>query len=313
MSTMSRKVACLFPAFAMKYKDFGRECLDGFRDEAARFLDRASAVVEIDPRKFERPGEFVLDDGLEDGLQEQYVCYVDSCTIGSLLKTRKIACDYVAGYSMGLFAALYHGSAVSFEDGLRLTHQTCRFAHEAVQSGEYGMGVVVGLTAGEVGALIGENCPDVEIADVCGPHVVIASGRRPDLERLLEASEAEGSLYAKLLPVSIPFHSSFLRQVDGRIRDFLGRIEIRCPACGIVSCVDQKVLSSEEDVREEAAGNVWHPIRWLKTMNRLLALGVDVFVECGLSEELCNLARNIEGDYRIYHPRKFDRLFAAVS
>ncbi len=310
---MSKKVACLFPAFAMKYKDFSRECLDGYQHEAARFLAEASEVVEIDMRKFESPDEFALDDRLQDDLQEQYVCYVDSCTVGSLLKDRKITCDYVAGYSMGLFAALYHSRAVSFEDGLRLIHNTCTFAHQAVGSGEYGMGVVVGLTADEVGALITANCPEVEVADVCGPHVVIASGRRLDLKRLLEASEAEGSLHSKLLPVSVPFHSSHLRQVEGRMRELLGQIEIRRPACGIVSCVDQKVLSSEEDVREEAAGNVWHPIRWLETMNRLLALGVDVFVECGLSENLCNLAKNIDGDYQIYHPRRFDRLFASVT
>lgn len=310
---MSQKVACLFPAFAMKYKDFNRDCLHGYRHEAERFLAAASAVVEIDMRKFERPDEFVLDDPLQDDLQEQYVCYVDSCTIGSLLKGSRVACDYVAGYSMGLFAALYHGEAVSFEDGLRLIHHTCTFAHQAVESGGYAMGVIVGLTADEVAGLIAASCPEVEVADVCGPHVVIASGRRADLKKLLEASEVEGSLHSKFLPVSVPFHSSHLRRVEGKMRELLGQIEIRRPGCGIVSCVNQKVLSSEEDVREEAAGNVWHPIRWLDTMNRLVALGVDVFVECGLSEDLCNLARNIDGDYQIYHPRRFDRLFASVT
>lgn len=313
MSTMSRKVACVFPAFAMKYRDFGRECLDGYQHEVARFLARASAVVQLDARRFESPGQFVLEDPLQDDLQAQYVCYLDSCAVGSLLKKRKIACDYVAGYSMGLFAALYHSSAVSFEDGLRLIQNTCTFAHQAVRGGDYRMGVVVGLTADEVGTLITQNCQQVEVADVCGPRVVIASGRRFDLERLLQVSQAEGSLQSKLLPVAIPFHSSLLGEVEGRIRQFLGQLEIRSPACGIVSCVDQKVLSSEEDVREEAAGNVSRPINWFKTMNRLLELGVDVFVECGLSESLCNLARNIDGDYQIYHPRKFDRLFALLS
>jgi [acyl-carrier-protein] S-malonyltransferase len=312
-STMGKKVAYLFPAFGMKYKDFSRQCLDGYGDEVAEFLAQASAVVELDMRKFERPGDFVLDDPFQNDLQEQYVCYVDSCAVGSLLKKRSIACDYVAGYSMGLFAALYHSSAVSFQDGLRLIHHTCTLAHEAVQDDKYGMGVVVGLTADELGALIAENCREVEVADVCGPRVVIASGRHRDLERLLEASVAEGSLHAKLLPVSIPFHASVLCRVEGRIREFLKRIEIRAPACGVVSCVNQKVLSSAEDVRQEAAANVWHPLNWFKTMSRLLELGVGVFVECGLSESLCNLARNLQGDYQIYHPRQFDRLFAALN
>jgi hypothetical protein len=40
---------------------------------------------------------------------------------------------------------------------------------------------------------------------------------------------------------------------------------------------------------------------------------VDVFLECGLSESLYNLARNIEGNYQIYHPRKFKKLFASAA
>jgi len=41
--------------------------------------------------------------------------------------------------------------------------------------------------------------------------------------------------------------------------------------------------------------------------------GVDVFLECGLSDSLCNLARNVEGDFRTYHPRKFDRFIASLT
>ena len=310
---MNRKIACLFPAFAMRYKDSRRECFDGFQDEVARFLAEASAVVEINARKLEEPGRFVLDDELENSLQEQYVCYINSCAVGSLLKKRNIICDYVAGYSMGLFAALYHSSAVSFQDGLRLMHHTCTFAHEAVESGRYGMAVVTGRTADEIGALIAESCPDVEVTDVCGPQVVITSGTRSELARLLQAAEGEGCLHCDFLPVSLPFHSSLLRQAEDRIRGFLAQIQIRRPACGIVSCVDQKVLDCEEDVRREVAGNVSHPINWLETMGRLLALGVGLFVECGLSENLCKLARNIDGGYEIYHPRKFDKLFASME
>lgn len=313
VTTTSETFGFLFPAFSMKYKDFGRKPLDGYADEVAAFLKRASAVVEIDVRKFEKPGEFVLEDELQDDLQEHYVAYVDSCALASLLRRRGVRCDYAAGYSMGVFAAMHHSAAVSFEDGLQLLHHVCTSAHEAVDGGAYGMGVVVGLTADEVGALIARDCPRVEVADVCAPRVVIASGARSDLERFFAASETEGSMHSKFLPVTIPFHSAFLREAEDKIRRFLGRIEVRDPECGLVSCVDQKLLQTAEDVKNEAVGNLWRPIRWYKTMRRLLDLGVDVFLECGLSDSLCNLARNVEGDFRTYHPRKFDRLIASLT
>lgn len=308
---MNGKVAFLFPAFSMKYRDFSRKPLDGYLDEVAGFLAKASAVVDIDQSKFEKPGEFVLNDELQDDLQEHYVAYVDSCALASLLKKKRIPCDYVAGYSMGVFAALHHSAAVSFEDGLQLLHHVCTSAHEAVEGGAYGMGVVVGLTADEIGALIAQHCPQVAVADVCAPRVVVASGTCGDLEKLFAASEAKGSMHSRFLPVTVPFHSVFLREAEDKIRSFLDQIDIRPPECGIVSCVTQKVLISAEDVKEEAVGNLWHPLRWYKTMRRLLDLGVDVFLECGLSDSLCSLARNVEGEFRTYHPRKFDRLIAS--
>src|SRR5262249_10942074 len=124
------KVAFLFPAFSMKYRDFSRKPVPGYLDEVAEFLARASAVAEIDERKFEKPGEFVLDDPLEDDLQEHYVAYVDSCALASLLRKKGVRCDYVAGYSMGVFAALHHSAALTFEDGLQLLHHVCTSAHQ---------------------------------------------------------------------------------------------------------------------------------------------------------------------------------------
>jgi [acyl-carrier-protein] S-malonyltransferase len=308
---MPKKLAGLFPAFAMKYREFHRNGPERFRDAADEYLRRASAVVEVDPRKFERRGGYLLDDSLEDDLQEHYVSYIDSCALGSLLTDRGIACDYVAGYSMGLFAAMSHSGAVTFEDGLELLQATCRFAHEAVEEDRYGMGVVVGFTPDELGSLIADHCPGVEVADVSGPRVVISSGPRDDLERLLQAAEAGGSLQARFLPVGLPFHSARLREVEWRIRDILGRLPIAPPRCGIVSCVGQEILVTRDDVLEEVARNVWQPIRWHATMRRLLSLEVDTFVECGPSESLCNLARNLDGEFRAYHPRKFVQLFAS--
>lgn len=307
---MGGNVAFLFPAFSMKYRDLDRRPLAGYEDSIAAYLARAAAVVAIDQRKLDQPGEFVLDDELEDALQEHYVAYVGSGALGSVLKKRGIGRDYVAGYSMGLFAALYESEAVTFEDGLRLLRHVCTVAHEAVAGGAYGMGVVVGLTPEEILALIARHCPQVEVADVCAPRVVVASGAREDLARLFGAAEAGGCMHSRFLAVSVPFHSGFLRHAEDKIKRFLDQIDVRAPACGIVSCVSQQLLVTGDDVKREASRNLWQPIRWHRTMRRLLDLGVDVFLECGLSDRLCNLARSVEGDFRTYHPRKFDRLSA---
>lgn len=310
---MNKKTACLFPAFAMKYKEFHRARPKGIEPRARALLERASALVEIDPRKFANPAEVSLDDPLEDDLQDQYVCYVDNCAVAGLLEDWGVRCDYVAGYSMGMFAAMHRSGALSFEDGLRLLRHTCNCVHEITRRHDYGMGVIVGFTPEEIAEIVAASGRTARVADICGPRVVILSGERPDLSALLEAAEAEGALQARLLPVSAPFHSALLAEAESPIREFLPQIEVRPPAWPIVSCVDQKFLTTADDVRDEAIRNVWHPINWYRTMTALLDRRVGRFLECGFSDSLCNLARNVEGDYEIYHPRKFEKHFAAAS
>lgn len=305
---MNSKLACLFPAFAMKYREFHRKRPRGFAEKAKPLLERASALVEIDPRKYANPAEFFLDDPLEDDQQDQYVCYVDSCAVAGLLEDWGIPCHYVAGYSMGMFAAMHRSAALSFEDGLRLLRHTCMCVHRITSRDAFGMAFIVGFTPDEVGELAAAAGRAVHVADVCGPRVVILSGRRPDLEELVDLAQSEGALQARLLPVSAPFHSSLLGEAAASIEGFLATIEIRRPACPIVSCVDQKLLTTADDVRREGVQNVWHPINWYRTMTALLDLRVGRFVECGFSDALCNLTRNVGGDYEIYHPRRFDRL-----
>ncbi len=187
-------------------------------------------------------------------------------------------------------------------------HHVCKSAHESFHNdGNYGMGVVMGLRYQDVEKLIRKHCDGLEISDVTIDTVIIASGKRSQLETLFEVAKAEGSPHSRLLPVGLPYHSSMMNDAGEKIRAFLPQIEIRDPLYPIISCVNQKVLLTADDVMEEVAGNVVHNINWMKTMEKMLDLGVNLLIECGLSKDLCNLSKFFEGDFRAFHPRKFRR------
>jgi [acyl-carrier-protein] S-malonyltransferase len=304
------KVGFVFPAFGMKYKKFALEKLDGYADYLDPLLQVASGIVQIDSERFKLASSSRAVSNSEDDFQKHYVCYINSCALSDFLKERGVVSNYVAGYSMGLFASLYHSGCVSFEHGLVLMHYVCKSAHEAFRNdGNFGMGVVMGLNYQEVKNLINKYCNGLEISDVTIESVIIASGKRSQLKTLFEVAEAEGSSHSRLLSVGLPYHSSMMNDAGEKIRAFLPHIEIKDPLYPIVSCVNQKVLFTAEDVKEEVAGNVVHNINWMKTMEKMLDLGVNIFIECGLSKDLCNLAKFFQGNFRAYHPRKFRRVF----
>jgi [acyl-carrier-protein] S-malonyltransferase len=303
------KVAFLFPAFGMKYRHFVMEALPGYRQCLDRFVRLASALVSIDLDKFSLATTSRAINDSQDDFQKHYVCYINSCALSDFLKERRVVGDYVAGYSMGLFASLYHAGSVSFEHGLLLMHHVCKSAHEISHNGSYGMGVVVGLPYRNIADLIKRHCEDLEVADVTIDNVIIASGKRSQLQTLFEAANAQGALQSRLLPVGLPYHSSMMNQAEKKIRAFLKEIEIRDPEYGIVSCVTQNILLTADDVHEEVAGNVVYHLNWRNTMQKMLDLGVRVFVECGLSEGLCKLSKFFKGSSRAFHPKTFRKLF----
>jgi len=287
-----QKIGFMFPAFAMKF--VGSHPL--YQEELDRLLSVASKLVPIDLNRFKEMAAGLI----EDELQAHYFCYINSGVVSTILQKQNIIPDYLAGYSMGLFPALCRSQAVSFEEGLLLMHNYYNVALHSIDDKKYGVGIIVGLTAKTVEGLIGEHCKSVDIIDVSNEHVINVSGFVDEVLGLLKIA-AQQALHTKMLPITLPYHSRFMEKAKGEMRGFLRDVKLQTLAVPIVSCVNQKVLSTAQDIRDELYCNVSDKINWLKTMQRMLELGVNVLVECGMSKSLTQLAKFIKGEYEIFN------------
>ena len=294
-----RKVGFMFPAFAMKFT----RAHPRYQEEMDRLLSVASKLVPIDLNRFKEMATGVI----KDELQAHYFCYINSGVVSAILKRQNVIPDYLAGYSMGLFSALCRSQAVSFEEGLLLMHNYYNVALHSIDDKKYGVGITVGLTAEQVDHLIGEHCTNVDIIDVSNEHVINVSGFSDEVVGLLKIA-AQQALQTKMLPITLPYHSRFMEKAKGEMKGFLRDVKLQPPAVPIVSCVNQKVLSTAEDIRDELYCNVSDKINWLKTMQRMLELGVNLFVECGMSKSLTQLAKFIDGEYTVLNINTLSKL-----
>ena len=201
----------MFPAFAMKFA--GSHPL--YQEELDKLLALASTLVPVDLKRFKEMGAGVI----EDELQAHYFCYINSGVVSAILKRQNIVPDYLAGYSMGLFPALFRSGAVSFEEGLLLMHNYYNVALHCIDDRRYGVGIIVGLTAETVGRLIGEHCENVDIIDVSNEHVINVSGFSDEVVGLLKIA-AQQALHTKMLPITLPYHSRFMEKAKGEMRGF---------------------------------------------------------------------------------------------
>ena len=106
------KIGCLFPAFASQYLGYEEEILSEFSDDFTIFLKEASSIVDGELINFNSN----TNNFLNDELRSQFIAYIHSCAVSNILTREKIIPDYVAGYSMGLYAALYYCNSISFKE-----------------------------------------------------------------------------------------------------------------------------------------------------------------------------------------------------
>ncbi|MEN8263449.1 MAG: hypothetical protein ABFR82_08310 [Nitrospirota bacterium] len=295
----NKKTGFIFPAFAMRFTG----TLSEYQDEADELVSLASRLVPIDSKRFEE----IMSGVIEDELQAHYFCYINSCVVSTVLNKHNIYPDYVAGYSMGLFAALFHAQAVSFEDGLLLMHNTYNVALDSIDEKKYGMGVIVGLTYEDVDNLIKSNCDNVDIIDVSNEQVINVTGLYDEVVTCLEIASKQ-AIQTKILPITLPYHSRFMNKATDKVMSFLADVEINDPVFKIVSCVKQNILSTAGDIKDELLCNVSQRINWYKTMQKMLDLDVNLFFECGMSKSLTQLAKFIDGDFKIYNVKNFSKI-----
>ena len=300
-------IAFIFPAFGKAYTAFKNIELDGYQERLQEYLSSASKMVSINNKKFELACSGII----EDDLHTHYSCYINSCVISDILKDRNINPQYVVPFSMGLYAALYYTSSVSFEDTFLFMHNQLVSALNTLNDVQYGMASIVGFTSHEIEQLIIDKKIDVEIVDAVNELVQIVAGKRSDLEKLMYIAKENGSSHTRMLPVSLPYHSSYMEKIKTLVEDLLIQIEIRDPEYPIISDINQKILTTKQEIKKELSNNIIGTVHWLNTMNKMQELGINVLIECGLSQALCKLAKLFNSDFQVYHPKKFSKLFRA--
>jgi len=285
----------IFPAFVSEYKHDEPEILRQFSDDFERLFKEASLITGSNLTAFHP----VKNDFRNHELESQFISYIFSCAVSDILKKNKIKPDYLAGYSMGLYAAMYCGESVSFGDGLRLIKSAFELIRGAGLNADTGMGSIVGLERNDIEKLI-TGKPDVTIANTNGTYSFLISGIKTDISDMLESARLEGALHVSLMNVSCPYHSAWLNEASDKFRNIIEKdIVINDSLCRIVSGLDQRIFSGREEIIGELAANLNHPINWMKTMEKMISLNVNRFIECGAGTSLHKIGKFIEGDFRI--------------
>jgi len=208
---------------------------------------------------------------------------------------------FAAGHSLGEYSACVASGALRFADAVRLVRRRGELMQEAVPAGVGAMAAIIGLPAVDVEAACREAAGDevVSAANYNSPEQTVIAGHAAAVDRASAACLARGAKRALRLPVSAPFHSALMRPARERMEELLRKTDFADSEVPVVTNVDAEPASSGDVLRDSLVRQIDSPVRWVESVRRIAALGVDRALEIGPGNVLAGLVRRIEKTIRV--------------
>ena len=292
------------------------------RDLAGRWPESARAFEEADLALGWKVSD-VAWDGPEERLnqtQQTQPCLV-ATSLACLAALRAASARagvelkpaFVAGHSVGEYAALVAAGVLAAPDAIRLVARRGELMGAAQVDG--GMAAVIGLDRDAVADVIGAvaSPADLVVANDNAPGQVVISGTREALLNAEEALKAAGARRVIPLPVSGPFHSPWMAEVSDALAAAFEGAHWSNAAPPVVSNVTAEPVTDAERIRNLLAEQVRSPVEWVAGVRRMADDGVDTFIECGPGAALTGMVKRIAPEARTLNVSDVATLDATVA
>lgn len=201
----------------------------------------------------------------------------------------------MAGHSLGEYTALVCSGSLDFVDAVKLVSQRGQFMMQAVPAGTGAMAAILGMDDEAVRQVCFEAAQSevLEAVNYNSPGQVVVAGNKSAVERVCILAKEQGAKRALELPVSVPSHCALMKPAAEQLAEVLSGISFKTPSIPVVNNVDVVAAESEADIHDALKRQLFSPVRWVETIEKMAADGADQFNECGPGKVLVGLNKRI--------------------
>jgi len=296
------KIAFMFPGQGAQYVGMGKDFYDAgpVSREMCELAGKASGL-DVVSLCFEENENINITE------YTQIAMLAAEVAILKAIEEKGIKPDVTAGLSLGEYGALAASGVMSVEDVFKVVRQRGIYMQEAVPTGG-AMTAVLGLDAETIEKICEETEGIVSIANYNCPGQIVITGEEAAVAAAAEKLSAAGAKRCVALKVSGPFHSEMLAGAGEKLGEVLQDMEV-CDICiPYIANVTADYVTDKNQVKELLTKQVSSSVRWQQTIERMLADGVDTFVEIGPGKTLTGFMRKINKDVKTINIEKLEDL-----
>lgn len=203
--------------------------------------------------------------------------------------------EVMAGHSLGEYSALVCAGVLDFQDAVKLVELRGKLMQQAVPEGTGAMYAIIGL---DNDAII-NACKQAEQGEVVSavnfnsPGQVVIAGAKAAVERAAALCKEAGAKRALPLAVSVPSHCALMKPAADQLSVSLESITLKEASVSVLNNVDVKNEIEADAIRNALVRQLYSPVRWTETVEKMAQNGVEVLVEVGPGKVLNGLTKRI--------------------
>lgn len=288
------KIAFLYPGQGAQEAGMAKDFYEN-SPEARELFDQASEMLDLDIRKlcFE-------ENDLLDKTEYTQAAMVAAClAITGELKKRGLHPDMTAGLSLGEYCAIAAAGGMSDMDAVRTVRARGIFMEHAAPEGTGAMSAILGMENSSVEKVI-QEIEGAYIANYNCPGQIVITGEKEAVEGAGKALKEAGARRVLPLKVSGPFHSPMMENAGEKLKKVLEEVNLKNPSIPYVTNVTAELVTEKEPIRELLVKQVSSSVRWEQSIRKMIAEGIDTFVEIGPGKTLSGFMKKTDRNVTMY-------------
>ena len=306
---MVKKIAFVFPGQGSQSVGMGKDLYENFA-AAKNVFDTADKVLgkSITTICFEGP-----EDDLKLTVNTQPSIVTMSIAALEAFKSElDVEVSATAGHSLGEYCAMYASGVMDLETTLKAIQKRADLMG-ATKGGA--MAAILNAPEGSLEKALEEasSVGYVDVANYNSPAQVVITGDETAVAKAGELLSAAGARRVVPLAVSGAFHSKFMENAGKEFAGFVSELDLNDASIPVFTNVDAEATILGAEFKNKMPKQIYSSVQWTQSVQKMVAEGIDTFVEIGPGKVLAGLVKKIDASVNVYNVYDKASLEATVS